>query len=277
MANINPVTGEPYPSVSQAELDQHTVQALIELVYVRTANDILGNSLASLQSALQATKSVIGILNQIQNLHNQVKVMSKSAFSFHYRSAAVTGVSSAGTVTVNASLYAQEYNAAASAYFGKAISPQFIFSSSGATVGTASGTQTYQQFQDALKTLKTQLGKEISVIARLTPISAGTTNSLFSTITKVYNDIPATLNYSTVSKWVLDKYNVRGSAVAASAGQIQNDITFAITASQNLNDSQQESVRRYLFIFQQYYQSASSVLTGINTLINEMAQKISNQ
>jgi hypothetical protein len=266
--------GKPYPSVTQAEIDAHTVQALVELVYVRAANDILGDSLVALESALNVTQSVLRLLSKIQDLHNKITVQGKSAFGFNFKSTGVMSWStnSAGVavaVSVNASLFMSEYNKAASAYFGKSIDPIFVFSSA-----TAPG---YAAYEQALQTLKTQLGQEISVLARMTPVgSDGNENSLLSTLRKVYGNMPATFSYSTVQQWALDKYNVHGSTNVSLAGQIQSDITFAITAAQSLNDAQKEKVRRYMFIFQEYYQSASAVLSKINTIVEQMAQKISS-
>ena len=78
-----------------------------------------------------------------------------------------------------------------------------------------------------------------------------------------------------MEKWVVDNYNVHGSGAAGSAGSLQNNLTFAITAAQSLNDTQKEKVRRFLFIFQEYYQSASAILSKLSQIISQIAQKIS--
>lgn len=55
---------------------------------------------------------------------------------------------------------------------------------------------------------------------------------------------------------------------------IQQNITAAITAGQNLNDTQKDKVRRFLFVFEEYYKSASAILTKITQIIQRMAQGI---
>lgn len=61
---------------------------------------------------------------------------------------------------------------------------------------------------------------------------------------------------------------------AANVGKIQQTLTFAITAAQSLNDTQKEAVRRYLYIFEEYYKSASAILTKITEIITKIAQGI---
>jgi hypothetical protein len=69
-------------------------------------------------------------------------------------------------------------------------------------------------------------------------------------------------------------YNSNYLRDASKAGSIQDNITFAITAAQSLNDSQKEQVRRYMYVFEEYYKSASSLLAAISQLIQKIAQGI---
>jgi hypothetical protein len=301
-SNTDPI--QTFPPVTAADMAQHTEQALVELIYVGTGNQMLGSALANLESALNTTQSVLNILQNLQNLHNQISVKSKSAFSFDYKfgpsgihhnpSAALTaGPPRSGqhisvrfrNANIDISIpapgaqhytthfegnitdYQRAYNSAASAYFGQAINPFFVFASS-----TASG---YHQFLSALTTLKSKLQTEIQTLSAQTPGSSRTDpNTLLGTVKKVYNELPSNFNFSTVEKWILDNYVSHGSTGAAAGGGIQNDISSAITAAENLNDTQKEKVRRYLFIFQEYYQSASAILSSLTQIITKMAQKI---
>lgn len=82
-SNTDPI--QTFPPVTAADMAQHTEQALVELIYVGTGNQMLGSALANLESALNTTQSVLNILQNLQNLHNQISVKSKSAFSFDYK------------------------------------------------------------------------------------------------------------------------------------------------------------------------------------------------
>ena len=52
-------------------------------------------------------------------------------------------------------------------------------------------------------------------------------------------------------------------------------LTFAITAGQGLNDTQKADVQNYLFVFEEFYKSASAILQSITQMIEKMAQNIS--
>ncbi len=306
-------------AVTQSALNAHTEQALIELAYVGSANDLLGSALANLESALGTTASVLNILQQLQTLHNGINVTSKSAFLFNYMtgpssinknpttvqtvgpntpplkitnispfpgfpgftqtitlgkvldtSTTSTGVTMYTRNTVHYDNYLTDYQAAylsaASAYFSK-ITPTFVYLNS-----SSSG---YPAFLSSIKAIKSHLSAEIATLTNQTPLStrADPTN-LLNTVKKVYNNLPTTYTFSAVEKWALDNYTATGSSATATAGNIQNDLTAAITASQSLNDTQKEKVRSFLFVFQEYYTSASAVLTSISQIIQDMAKKV---
>jgi len=79
-----------------------------------------------------------------------------------------------------------------------------------------------------------------------------------------------------LSRWTLDSYSAIPSGGAlGNAGDIQRNLTSAITAGQNLNDTQKEEVRRYLFVFEEYYKSAADILSKITQIVEKMAQGIS--
>lgn len=265
--NIDPVTGQPIASVNPADLSAHSEQALIEMVYIKTANDLLGSALVNLQSALGTTQSVLNILQALQNLHNDISVKSKSAFGFNYSTGFYNGksITASGGSVIALSTYVTQYNQAASAYFGKAIDPFFAFKPTD---------QGYQSYVNSLTTLKSRLETELQVLQKLTPVADQdpNSNSLYSTVKKVLGEMPSTFTFNAINAWVTD--NLTASGNAAESGKIQNDLTSAITAASSLNDTQKEQVRRFLYIFQEYYQSAAAVLSKISQIVEQMAQKI---
>jgi hypothetical protein len=254
-----------------AQASQHTEQALVELVYIQEANDLIGNTLGNLDNALNASQSVLNILQGLQNLHNDISVQSKSAFPFLFSTgrALAPGVS-AGTPgsALSAGAYVTSYNTAASAYFGSPIDPNFVF--------TGPTDPAFITFANNLAAYKTSLQNEIRVISAITPADAKGAGSLYESLQTVLKDLPTDPhNFASAEAWALDNYNTTGTG-AAQAGNVENDITTAITAAESLNDTQKENVRQFLFIFQEYYQSASAVLSSMNQLMEQMAQKISS-
>lgn len=250
---VNPISGTP---ITQADLDNHNLQGLVELVYVQTANNVLNDSMASLETALKSTQASLQQLTILQNLHNRIDVRSKSAFSFNYYRNYDTS-------------FSEEYQKQASAYFGTPIDPFFPLSANDPE---------FDDFQAQLLSAKNQVKLLISALAQITPTGSGGAvdpNSLLGRLQTVYNDLQDIDTYSGVANWVLDNYNVHSSGSSSQAGNIQMNLNLAITAGQNLNDTQTASVRNYLFIFEEYYKSASGILTKLSQLIEKMGQNIS--
>lgn len=233
----------------------HTLQAFIELVYVKTANNTLVAQMASLEAALGVTKGAMDTLTQLQNLHNLVFAKAKGTFPPGFFSAGVT----------NPSIYRK----AASAFFGTPVS-----------VGASlSGVGGFAGFQTQMQSLRTQLVSEIASLSATTPLISGRedSNSLLAKLRVVLADIDssgATANSVGAIAWIIDKYNLVASAGVASSGLIQQHLTNAITAGQALNTTQTESVRNFLYLFEEYYKSASAVLQAISQIIQKMADGI---
>lgn len=263
MSSVTPVGSSVISQVASA----HTLQAFIELVYVKTANDVMVSQMASLENALSTTQSAMDTLTQIQNLHNLVAVKSKGTFLSAFPSVYVNGIT------------VQQYRSAASAYFGTPVSVSFSFSS------IPDGFDGFVARQSALIA---QLKSEIAILSGNTPSVNGgeDSNSLLAKLRLVLTDftpppVPASISPSQVIpfiqqgiyNWVTDNYNSLGTN-ATKAGSIQQNITNAITAGQSLNTTQTESVRNFLYIFEQYYKSASAILQAISQMIQKMASGI---
>jgi hypothetical protein len=117
------------------------------------------------------------------------------------------------------------------------------------------------------------------------PNNRNTPNTLANFLNNVATSIPASLGDPSVpaqtqlndlNTWIIDNQNVAvgTSAQSSLSGTNQGNITLAITSSQSLNDTQKQNVQQAMFIFQEYYQSSSTVLQSINDLITSMAKSI---
>lgn len=242
-------------AVTPAQLNQHNIQAAIELVYAKTANDVLTSSLGSLQNALGVTNGVLQTLTGLQTLHNDLNVPGKGTFNFNYNDPTQTEAS---------------YTTAASAFFNKPINPVFNF-----TAGTASA----NSFISQLVQYKNQVIQQITQLSAITPALPGggaDPNTLLASLKAILKDLNskgvASGNFAAAKAWTLDGYT---STVGTTGGQIQQNITNALTAAQSLNSTQTQTVRQYLYIFEEYYKSASAIITQLNQLISKMAQNIS--
>ena len=260
-------------AVSSAQTATRTLQSLVELDYIAYGNKLLADQLENMQKALGITNDVLNILSDLQTLHNQLGILSTQKLSDIFN---LSGLNNAE----NPSAWIGMYLNAASTVFGQPISPQLL---SGVT--STMLTSTFIANIHKIIQLKEDLKTQISAIKALDNNSSQA--SLLGRLESVYNDLSRTLGSTTTvntpvsqvfagfRNWVLDNYSSFGGSNASLAGAIQNNITSAITAAQSLNDTQKQTVQQYLTLFQQYYQSASSILDSITQIIEKMAQNIS--
>lgn len=252
--SVSPVNNTTISEAASA----HTLQAFIELIYVKTANDVLVQHMASLEQQLAVTQNTMDILTRIQNLHNLVTVKSKGSFG-------------GPSIYNNPNLSIEDYRNRASAFFGTPVGVSVSFTTlSGGVNG----------FLSQMQAIRTQLVSQISALVDSTPtLSNGQedSNSLLAKLRLVLKDIDDTHAASTAAgaqAWVIDNYNSSASTNTTSSGAIQQRITNAITAGQSLNTTQTESVRNFLYLYEEYYKSASAVLQAISQIIQKMADGI---
>lgn len=315
----------------------HSLNALVELVYVRIGNELMGQSLSRLEGALSATKQSLDALTTLQGLQNMIDVQSRSAIPFTFSAAnqtitytapitttatglvpttvltsvtsilglTTTSVSINGTITTvigtatttkavsDAGSYMSAYNIVASAYY-KPIDPFFSVSfpgnSTAVSITATNASQLTPLQLSAYNWYKNQLisSKAIlsGLIAQLTPLTPPLPNggvdptTLLAKLKIVYGHLPvgnppSNTTFSSVRAWILDGYAAHNSGATAKQGLFQQEITTAIVSGESLNSSQNAAVRRYMFIFEQYYQSATSIISSLNQLMNNIARKVS--
>ena len=259
-----------------------TLQALVELIYVRTGNELLAQNLERLEEAVGSTKDTLETLNGLQTLHNQIQALNKEErfsvfasdlYAVDSPSAFVDGVTGqGGIVTV-----AEEYF-------------------SGIDPSVDQGLHITQSNIEKFVTLRNEIREEISALDAIT--GSDESGTLVEKLRIVYEDIQKAFdkiaagqgsNYdstdptqigSALTVWILDSQIVTDANKDAlnisgvEPGEIQRNMTAAISAAQSLNDTQKEEVRRYLFVFEEYYKSAAAILSKLTQLLERMAQAI---
>lgn len=206
-----PITG--LTSGQLSTVNSHTIQGLVETVYVRVGNDILYNGLNGLDQAINLTSQSLTSLTSLQYLKNALVVSSRGSFSayFHYNS-------SYGSP----SNYQYAYNKAASAFFGLPIVPDFIFKKGqlGTILNAVVGgkTVTFLSYANNLAAVRSQLSMEAVAIKNINSLTASA-NSLYGTIEGVLNDLPpiqtnatstARISWTNAKLWALDRYDIQG-------------------------------------------------------------------
>jgi hypothetical protein len=214
-------------------------------------------------------------------------------------------------ITLNAAQFQARYNKAASRYFNTAIYPMVLStlimysrlpgSSQLTPIGlTSQGMNILNQ----LVAIQRSLVADVTLLSGLaSPADLTDGNSLYNRIKAVVKNFSQTFgfpvpptNYSGALTPLINNLAQPNSVLAQSlyrflldgndprkafqvkgtiAGDSQQSLTFATTAAQNLNDQQKQSVSSYMFLFEEYYKSASSILQSLTQIIQKMAQNIS--
>jgi hypothetical protein len=257
------------------------IQDLVESEYVSTGNHIIFNALSDLESQLDANQKALESLTSLQDIMNMVTSALNNNTAFQNQLDAF--VSAWGTIPASpsppftggsdAGAYDTAYTNATQDLFGKAIG-----------VVAPDGTQNSQVLSD----FKSAYQGLVDQIANLKASIGDDPGSLTAALEQIKSDIDSAavpayavtdMTDEAISKkfaaWIIDNMGVTEVGKAAVAGNFQRNLTKAITQSENLNDTQKTRLQSQLFVFQEFYQSASSILTALNTAITTMAQNIS--
>lgn len=240
---------EPIGPTVSGESSDHSIQAFVELVYVRKANEILVSNMNDLDASLGITKSAMDLLTRVQDLHNAVTIQNRASLSVNDN--------------WSGSQDGDTYRSLASSVFGKPLSVIPDYSNWGSSTS----------FRADLLQVKQQISALIPRLASITPLLSNgnvDSNSLLAKLRVVLKDINDTNATTNAHTWLVDNYNT-GSTSTSNQGLFQQHITSAITAGESLNTTQTTSVRNYLYLYEEYYKSASAVLTAISQIIQKMA------
>jgi hypothetical protein len=76
----------------------------------------------------------------------------------------------------------------------------------------------------------------------------------------------------TVYNWIIDGFN--SISPATSSGAIQRNLTTGMTATENINDTLKTQMQNELFIYQEFYDSAGSIISSLNTAATSIARNV---
>ncbi|MBA2726819.1 MAG: hypothetical protein H0U49_01425 [Parachlamydiaceae bacterium] len=294
--------------VTPEMLRKHNLQALVELQYVRVGTEVMNSALTRLGDALTLTQKGLDQLASLQSLHNQIAVTADSSFPLNFtktgsQTFALTSMNTLLSVTVPYTLtilannqdnsFVKGYQILASAYYGKAIQPFFSISLPKYTAPIPPGpyditpshpayenvtiTDYFQpEYQTFLWMLRSSKAGLERLIAELEAANTNPNdpNTLLAKLRPVLDDFPDFNSFESVQKWAIDNYGGNTAQEITAQGKFQQNITNAITAAESTNTKQQEAVRRYMFVFEQYCQSAAAILNKLDQIFEKIARNI---
>ena len=101
-------------------------------------------------------------------------------------------------------------------------------------------------------------------------IGGSSATSLVSELTTILGDFQSIQSSGGgIATWVTNFTN-------NAEGTYQTNLNNGVVASQSLNDTQRENLQQVMFVYQQFYQSATSMLSALMTLMQSIASNISS-
>ncbi len=254
---------------AQAIDNNRSLQALIELEYVRTGNEVLSEQLEALHDALSTTKKSVETLTELQSIRNLLEPEERDPIDLD---ALPSDLDDA----------VEQYNTDSEDAYKRPIDPIVDYR----------GKNPQDVIADVQR-LRTELAEQLTELDRLSPPQIGDMGqavrdeaSLAGKIDKILQDMQRvfvdegdgleTISQTELEDWLIDNLDKHidedDPLDVNSAGDIQRNISGAIQAATNLNDKQKEDFRRYMFVFEEFYKSAAAMLNRINQLVEKMAQ-----
>ena len=250
--------------------------------YVSAGNQLLFDQMSQLNSALNVNQAILGYLNSLQDLMNQ-----KDPQMFVKQ----LGSLSAGVVGSGNNKFPNDnYNNYENTTFNTTLgsNPNFSDTTQGLSALANPGNANDPLLKGAFNTNTdpTQPGSfvyaastiinDLTVYITKLNAAAGVSGEVSPTtqlglaVQSIINDFNTTnVNGSkSISQWVSDSQ-------AGNQGQYQTDLNNAITAAQSFNDTQGQQLNNVMFIFQEFYQSATSLLSNLSQLIQKIGSMIS--
>ncbi len=263
--------------------DSMSIQQVLMVDYVSRGNEILFTEMAKLRDAVDLNQQALSYLNSLQDLMNQkdpqkfimqltqlnsVNVNTATPQSQYDNFEKATYDQTLGTL----SKIQNESPAGLQAYFnnlatGSAI-PEDAQLAVGtfddlATAGNVIASYSISQIQNNLTYLVQQIG------AKAQNASGG----LIQALNKVKADFSAVAgpttspNPNALRDWIQDTQK-------ADEGGFQRNLSSAIVSSQSFNDTQRENLREVMFVFEEFYKSATGLLSRLTQLLEKMADGI---
>lgn len=269
LSMISPIIGQVIANCQQAAATAtSTLQALVELEYVKNANDTLSNKMINLENALSLTQNVLKVLTSVQQLHNNVTPNTTKAGPVNLNDPSLDAGKDDKKTTTNTG---NAYNANDAPAFkgGTGFGVSIPAHQAGAFTNIALSASITTSAFSAFKGLETQLKGQLSALSA----SHNSSTEIFKRVKQVLSDMQKfDANANTAATWFIDNYGSAG--VTKDSGLYQQNISTAITSAENLNNSQQQNVQQFMFVFQEYYQSASTVLSKLSQIIEQAGQAI---
>lgn len=285
--NVNGILGQSVSAAAQAHIignamgtDSRSLQQVLMVDYVSRGNEILFNEMTLLKEAIDINQQSLSYLNALQDLMNQ-----KDPQKFILQLQDLNGVQIANNPQSQYDNFEKDtYNQALGtiAKFqgdGNLVTYLNGLSATDPTIpgGTPNGStplsaQAFVEINNAVATFGTISAATIIrnleyLRDEITSKGGSSGSGLVGSINKIISDFQSLPPPNPVQTWIQDVQEGK-------EGQFQRDLGNAIVSSQSFNDTQRENLREVMFVFEEFYKSATGLLSRLTQLIEKMADGI---
>ena len=266
--------------LSGALTADQSIQAMIETDYIERGNDVIFEDMAGLKESLNQTSLALELLTDIQNLHNQVQPQKldldnwlATNYPGRWGGTWEGFINSADQADITR-IYEE-----ALGYVG--VEPSWK--------GLNDGEYSLDEMWDMLEEYRKRTDDIITELGALRGDEELDPDSLEGKLKDIFASLPSERGpmwtpesdapppEGTVAAWLIDgmnKYDETGDD-AEDRGIYHTAIAEAMTAASNLNDEQKSDLKRVMFVFEEFYKSASAIMSRVTQLLEKMAQNIS--
>lgn len=270
--------------------DSMSIQQVLMVDYVSTGNQILFNEMQQLQTAVNLNQQALSYLNSLQSLMNQknpqtfvmqlqqlnnVNVNTTNpqsqfdTFEQDTYNQALNTISNLSST--HPSTYAAYFSSLAGVNGAGAVSNAITSSDPlalGAFGNLASAVQVVGNYSVGIIVSNLQyLIQQIGASGGATT-AGGLLQSLHSVLSD-FTGLQAQNPATAIQTWIQD-------AAGSSPGQFQQDLSNAVVSSQSFNDTERENLREVMFVYEEFYKSATGLLSTLDTLLKKMADAIAH-
>ncbi|MBS0634106.1 MAG: hypothetical protein JSR37_01415 [Verrucomicrobia bacterium] len=265
-----------------ANTDSMSIQQVLMVDYVSRGNEILFNEMALLKDAVDANQVALSYLNSLQDLMNQ-----KDPQKF------IMQLQELNNVNVNTTSPQEQFNAFEKATYDQSLSTLSRLGTESAVAYTAyfnnlatgapipaDAQLAASAFEDLTNATNTIAGYSVTnILANLDYLigeiggkGGSPASGLIQALNTVRNDFQGLSNtpanqLSAIQNWIQD-------AQPSDQGGFQRNLSNAIVSSQSFNDTERENLREVMFVFEEFYKSASGLLSRLTQLLEKMADGI---
>jgi hypothetical protein len=270
-------------ATSNAVANAKSLQSVVQLEYVKQGNEIISSQLENLQDAVEINQSVIQTLTDLQNLHNKLGVGTSNTTgivgkSFTPQLTSLIGGNPNNLPDANGD-WRKSYTGYTSNLFGDPIVPVVDIDPNTDGIQPLGNDSASNDIRNQFIQIKNEISAEIAKLK-----AAGQKEGdggLIDKLTAILNDMNRTPTAAEVTKaggseldaqitfWMLDG---QGDPKNTDTGNIQRRLSDGFNAANTVNDTNKEDLRRYMFLFEEFYKSASTILQALNNVVTSFAK-----